>query len=112
MADKKRTNEDQIFDQLNKAYKRNNTKSFVTQNDYYKYAKMMDTQLKGYPRCFFRVSDIPDGYYRVFYKGGALKLCVFVFGGILRCICFDRTRDEHMEWLFFAYEDGKIDIEG
>ena len=41
MADKKRTNEDQIFDQLNKAYKRNNTKSFVTQNDYYKYAKMM-----------------------------------------------------------------------
>ena len=36
MADKKRTNEDQIFDQLNKAYKRNNTKSFVTQNDYYK----------------------------------------------------------------------------
>lgn len=77
-----------------------------------KFAKMMNTQLKGYPRCFFRVNDIPDGYYRVFYKGGALKLCVFVFDGILRCICFDRTRDEHMEWLFFAYEDGKIDIEG
>ena len=38
---KKRTNEGRIFDQLNKAYKRNNTKSFVTQDDYYKYAKMM-----------------------------------------------------------------------
>lgn len=78
-----------------------------------KYEKMMNTQLCGFPRCFFRVSaDVPEAYYRVFYKGEAMKLCVYVFDGFLRCICFDRTREEQLETLYFAFEEGKVDIEG
>ena len=77
-----------------------------------KMKKMMDTQLKGYPRCFFKSGDVPDAYYRVFYRGEAMKLCVFVFGGFARVICFDRTRDYQLENLYFAFEEGKVDIEG
>ena len=77
-----------------------------------KYQKMYDAHFKGYPRCFFRVGDVPDAYYRVFYKGEAMKLCVFVIDGFVRIICFDRTREHQMEDLFFAFEHGKVDIEG
>lgn len=77
-----------------------------------KLERLMATQLKGYPRCFFRVQGVPDAYYRVFYKGEAMKLCVFVFDGILRCICFDRTRDYQLENLFFAFDEGNVEIEG
>ena len=77
-----------------------------------KYQKMYDAHFKGYPRCFFKVVDVPDAYYRVFYRGEAMKLCVFVIDGFVRIICFDRTREHQIEDLFFAFEQGKIDIEG
>lgn len=77
-----------------------------------KYEKMVTGPLKGLPRCFFRVKDIPDAYYRVFYNGDAFKVCVFVFDGFMRCVCFDRAKEQQLETLYFAYEDGKIDIEG
>ena len=78
-----------------------------------KYFKMLDTQLKGYPRCFFRVSEeIPEAYYRVFYKGAALKLCVYIYEGFARCICFSRDNENELEQLYVAFEEGKVDIEG
>ena len=79
-----------------------------------KYDQMMTSSCvyKGLPRCFFRVNDVPEAYYRVFYRGEAMKLCVYVFDGILRCICFDRTREYQLENLFFAFEQGNVDIEG
>jgi hypothetical protein len=77
-----------------------------------KYAKMLDTQLKGYPRCFFKVQDVPEAFYRVFYRGVSFKLCVYVFDGFLRCICFDRGREEQMEFLYKMFEEGKVDVEG
>ena len=77
-----------------------------------KYDKMYESHFKGFPRCFFRAWDVPDAYYRVFYRGEALKLCVFVIDGFVRIVCFDRTREHQMEDLFFAFEQGKIDIEG
>lgn len=78
-----------------------------------KYAKILKSKWSGMPRCFFRVSeDIPEAYYRVFYKGECLRMCVFVFDGFLRCICYDRTKHEQLETLYFAFEDGKVDIEG
>ena len=77
-----------------------------------KYEKMLTGVLKGLPRCFFRVKDVPDAYYRVFYKGEALKLCVFVYDGFMRCVCFDRSREHQLETLYFAFEEGRVDIEG
>lgn len=78
-----------------------------------KYEKMMDTMLCGHPRCFFRVSeDVPEAYYRVFYQGRALKLCVYVFDGFARCVCFNRNHEDELELLYRAFEEGKIDIEG
>lgn len=78
-----------------------------------KFEKMMDTQLKGYPRCFFRVGeDVPEAYYRVFHNGEALKLCVFVYDGFARCLCFTREKEEHLMRLYLAFEEGKVDIEG
>lgn len=77
-----------------------------------KYENMLTGILKGLPRCFFRVTDVPDGYYRVFYKGDAFKLCIFVYDGFMRCVCFDRSREHQLEQLYFAYENGKVDIEG
>lgn len=77
-----------------------------------KYEKMLDTRLKGFPRCFFRVQDVPEAYYRVFYKGTSLKLCVYVFDGFLRCVCFSRDHEDQMEFLYKAFEEGKVDVEG
>lgn len=79
-----------------------------------KYEKMMTASCshKGFPRCFFRVNDVPEAHYRVFYRGEAMKLCVYVFDGIMRCICFDRTREHQLEDLFLAFEQGNVDIEG
>lgn len=77
-----------------------------------KYEKMMATMLCGHPRCFFRVpEDIPEAYYRVFYEGRAMKLCVYVFEGYARCICFSRGYEEDLWTLFKAFDEGKIDIE-
>ena len=77
-----------------------------------KFAKMSKGQLIGRPKCFFRVSaDIPEAYYRVFYKGEAMKVCVYIFDGFARCICFDRAKDHQLETLFFAFEEGRVDIE-
>lgn len=77
-----------------------------------KYEKMMQTQLKGHPRCFFRLSDVPEGYYRVFYRSRAMKLCVFVYEGFARCVCFSRDFEDELEQLYFAFDEGKVDIEG
>lgn len=78
-----------------------------------KYEKMMQTMLKGHPRCFFRISgDVPDAYYRAFYRGRALKVCVYVFDGFARCVCFSREHEDELEQLFFAFDEGKVDIEG
>jgi hypothetical protein len=77
-----------------------------------KYKSLLETRIKGFPRCFFKVKDIPDAYYRVFYKGRALKICVFVFDGYAKCICYSRDYEEDLELLYNFYEDGKVDIEG
>ena len=77
-----------------------------------KYEKMLATLIKGFPRCFFKVNDVPEGYYRAFYNGGAMKLCVYIFDGMCRCICFNRDRESELEQLYFAFEEGKVDIEG
>ena len=77
-----------------------------------KYYKMVDTQLKGFPRCFFRVNDIPDAYYRAFHKGKDLKVCVYVFDGFARCVCYSREHEEELMMLFKAYEEGRIEVEG
>lgn len=77
-----------------------------------KYGKMLKSKLDSFPRCFFRVNDVPEAYYRVFYKGKALKLCVFVFDGFVRCVCFSRKHDDELEMLYRAFEDGIIEIEG
>ena len=76
-----------------------------------KYVKMCESHLKGFPRCFFRVNDVPEGYYRVFGKERALKLCVYVFDGFLRAVCFSRDHEADLEALYFAFEDGKVDLE-
>ena len=76
-----------------------------------KYAKMLDTQLKGFPRCFFRVNDVPDGYNRAFHQSRALRLCIYVFDGFARVICFSRENEADLETLYFAFEEGKVDIE-
>lgn len=75
-----------------------------------KYKKMMDTLIKGFPRCFFK-ADMPEGYYRAFYKDEALKLCIYAFDGYVRCICFSRDREQQLEQLYLAFEEGKVDIE-
>lgn len=75
-----------------------------------KYRKMLDTLIKGFPRCFFK-AEIPDGYYRAFYGREALKLCIYAFGGYVRCICFSRERESQLEQLYLAFEEGKVDIE-
>ena len=78
-----------------------------------KYKKMIQSSLKGMPRCFFRVSeDIPEAYYRIFYKGISLKICLFVFDGYAMCMCFSRNHEDYLEQIFHAFEEGKIDIEG
>ena len=77
-----------------------------------KYEKMLTGVLKGLPRCFFRANDVPEAYYRVFYKGEAFKLCIFVYDGFMRCVCFDRSREHQLETLYFAFEEGRVDIEG
>lgn len=78
-----------------------------------KYESMMRTKLTGHPRCFFRISgDVPDAYYRAFYRGRALKVCIFVFDGIARCVCFSREHADELEQLFFAFDEGKVDVEG
>ena len=78
-----------------------------------KYYKMLDSMLKGFPRCFFRVSDdVPEGYYRVFHKGTSYKLCVYVFEGFARCVCFSREHEEELMLLYKAFEEGRVDIEG
>lgn len=76
-----------------------------------KYGKMLDTQLKGFPRCFFRC-DAPDGYYRILHREGAMKICMYVFGGYARCICFSRGKEDELFELYRAYDEGRIDWEG
>ena len=75
-----------------------------------KYNKMLQTVIKGFPRCFFK-ADIPEGYYRAFYNREALKLCVYAFDGYVRCICFSREWEHQLEQLYIAIEEGKVDIE-
>lgn len=77
-----------------------------------KYEKMMQTMLKSCPRCFFRVADVPEAYYRVFYRGRALKVCVFVFDGFAKCVCFSREHESDLELIYDAFDKGEVDIEG
>lgn len=76
-----------------------------------KHQKMLD-KLGCFPRCFFRVENIPDGYYRAFYKNEEMRLLVFVFDGFARCLCYTRKKHANLETLFWAYENNNIDIEG
>lgn len=77
-----------------------------------KYEKMAQT-LSGFPRCFF-VNDreVPAGYYRVFYNRACLKVCVFVMDDFVRCVCFSRGKDEHLETVYGEFVKGNIEIEG
>jgi hypothetical protein len=77
-----------------------------------KYEKMMSTLIKGYPRCFFRVNDIPEAYYRAFYKGRALKICVFIIEGYARCVCFSRDYESDLELFYDMYDSGNVEVEG
>lgn len=70
-------------------------------------------KLDCFPRCFFRMGEATEGFYRVFYEGRALKIVVFVLGdGFMRSICYSRGHSDDLEILYKAYEDGRIDWEG
>lgn len=74
--------------------------------------KKMVKKLHTFPRCFFKVEgDVPQGHYRVFHKGRALKVLVYVLDGYVRCLCYNRDKEEELEEIYCALVDNRIEWE-
>lgn len=73
-----------------------------------KYGKMKK-KLSRFPKCFFKATDIPSGFYRLFYEGKCLKVCLFAMEGYARCICFSRDFESDLEFIFDSYEQGNLE---
>lgn len=67
----------------------------------------------GFPRVFFRAPEgAMDGYYRVFYKGEAMRVLLYVFDGFVKVVSFSRDFEDELDVLYEQFENGKVDWEG
>lgn len=76
-----------------------------------KYEKVLK-KLFCFPRCFFKAEGAPVGFYRVFLKGRCLKVLVYVMEDYVKCICYNREKEDELETVYRAFLEGSIDWEG